>query len=439
MQRKLKFKNKFLVLVLLACLFMLILEPSRVWGVVLTVLGGMYLIGLAWAASLTVSLSIERATRFGWAQVGDHLEERFILTNQGEVPALWIEIVDGSDLPGHEVSRATGIDARSQMEWHTHSVCTQRGIFTLGPTLLRSADPFGFFQVEIRDSAQQTVMVMPPVVSLPGIKVAVGGRAGDGRPRHNAPDRTVSASSVREFVPGDSLRWVHWPTSARRDKFYVRLFDGTPAGDWRILVDLNQQVQAGSGWDSTEEHAVILAASLADEGLRQRHPVGLTINGSPFTWLQAQAEESQRWTILRGLALARPGTIPLAEILNRLSHNLSSHSSLVIITADTGGAWLTPLLSLLWRGITPTILLLDATTFASPNDPINQEGLPSDAERLAVELGRSGIQHVIIHKDLLDRPEARPGHSGEWEWKVSGVGRAVAVRKPSDLSWRRLG
>jgi len=452
MQRKLILKNRFLAVLTLTCLVMQIIQPSKVWGATILVLGGLLLVSLAWAISLRVQLSIEREIRFGWTQVGDHLEERFILTNLSPMPALWVEVIDQSDLPGHEVSRATGVDARTEIEWRVGSICERRGLYTLGPTLLRTGDPFGIFQVEIFNPARRSVMIMPPVVALPEIEIAPGGRAGAGRPRPNAPEKTVSASGVREYSPGDSLRWVHWPTTARRQTYFVRLFDGTPAGDWRIVVDLNRRVQTGSGRNATEEHAVILAASISDLSLRQKRVTSLVINGSPFTWLHGRADASQRWEILRSLALANLSDTPLEDLLKRLSPDLPANSSLVLITADVSGAWLPALMSLLWRGITPTVLLLDPESFSipaaplPPPDPAAQTGTQTEpdayisaANRLSAEMKRQQIQHHIIPRELLNQPDSRPGHAGEWTWKVSGSGRAVAVQKPGDLGWRRLG
>ncbi|NIV34314.1 MAG: DUF58 domain-containing protein, partial [Anaerolineae bacterium] len=39
----------------------------------------------------------------------------------------------------------------------------------------------------------------------------------------------MSVSSVREYLPGDSMRWIHWPTTARCDETFVRTFDSTPS------------------------------------------------------------------------------------------------------------------------------------------------------------------------------------------------------------------
>jgi len=47
------------------------------------------------------------------------------------------------------------------------------------------------------------------------------------------------------------------------------------------------------------------------------------------------------------------------------------------------------------------------------------------------------VAHYVITHDLLDRPEARPGRAGHWEWRVSGTGRAVPIRRP-ESTWKVL-
>lgn len=407
---------------------MQLMNPYRGWIILLVGLGGAWLVSTLWIRTLSRKLRLKREMRFGWAQVGDRLEERLTLENGGWAPASWVEIVDHSTLPGHTISQVTGIGGMNTVQWHTHGMCTRRGLFTLGPTSLRTSDPFGIYTLEIVNPATRTLMVMPPVVPLPDIEVAPGGRSGEGRPRVNAPERTVSSSSVREYLPGDNLRWIHWRTTARRNKHFVRIFDGTPAGDWRILLDLENSVQAGEGFDSTVEHSIILAASLADRGLRLRRAVGLAANGHELVWMPPDDSPAHRWALLRALALAEPGTTPLGTLLRNMQHDIRSHTSIILITPSVSNDWVEALLPLIWRGVTPTVLLLDPVTFGGQADIRPMLGL----------LSQMGIAQYAITKDLLDRPEARPGERGKWEWRVSAHGKAVLVRKPGDMSWRGL-
>jgi uncharacterized protein (DUF58 family) len=426
---QLKLNTRPLPALLGLVLIMQLIAPYRGWMMLLIGLGGAWLIGYLWASSLAKNLKLKREMRFGWAHVGDHLEERFTLFNSGPIPALWVEISDLSTVPDYSVSRVTGVDGNSQNRWYTHGICNRRGIFTLGPTSIYTGDPLGLYTVSLHYPESTPLTVTPPIVPLPGIEVAPGGRAGEGRSRPNAFERTVSTTGVRAYVPGDSVNSIHWPTSARKDSLYVRLFDSTPSGDWWLFLDLDEQAQIGAGAASTAEHSIILAASLADRGLQQGRAVGLVTHGQTLTWLPPQTGDNQRQEILRALAVVTPGRRSLAELLDRIQPGFSQITSLIIITPAFDGGWVKTLLPLLRRGAVPTVLLLDPVSFGS-------RGSARSALALLADLG---ITAHLITRDLLDRPEARPGQRGQWKWRVSTTGRAVAVRRPRNLAWRDLG
>lgn len=401
-----------------------LVSPYRGWRILLVGLGGAWLLGYLWARSLARGLQLVREMRFGWAQVGDQMVERFTLLNNGWAPAVWVELEDYSTLPEYRAGRGTRVGGGRSVRWHTDALCTRRGLFVLGPASVRTGDPFGVYTVTIDYPTSLPLMVLPPVVSLPTIEVSPGGRTGEGRPRADALEPTVSAASVREYFPGDGLRWIHWRTSARHDDLFVRLFDGTPAGDWWIVLDMDRSVQAGEGQDATEEHGVILAASLAGRGLRSGRAVGLVGSGEPLVWLPPRGGESQRWEILRALAQVSLGSCPLADLLVRMRSMLSQCASLVIITPDVDDAWLQALLLLLRRGAVPTVLLLDPVSF----------GGVGDLSSIRTLLSNLGVVHYVITCDLLDRPELRPARQAHW----AADGRPAPFHQPSGAAWKVL-
>jgi uncharacterized protein (DUF58 family) len=425
---RIQLKTPLLPVLLGAAILMQVIDPTRVWLILLVGLGGAWLMSWMWVRTLAQGLYLEREIRFGWAQVGDRLEERFTLHNSSWLPALWVEVLDQSTLPDYHASQVTGVDSQSAHRWQSQGICTHRGIFRLGPTSLSSSDPFSIYSLTITNPASTTLMVTPPVIPLPLIEVAPGGRAGEGRPRANAPERTVSAASVRPYSPGDSLRWIHWRSTAHHNSPFVRIFEGTPAGDWWIFLDLDETVQAGKDWNSTEEHGVILAASLAARGLLEGESVGVAANGQPLVWLPPATGEYQRWKILQALASVRPGRHSLAEMLVRNKPAIGQRASLVIITPNINGDWIQALMPLIWRGSVPTVLLLDPAAYGI-------DGAIKSLERTLAELN---IIHYTIQRELLDRPEARPGEAGHWKWRVTPSGRALPVEDPEKLAWRTL-
>lgn len=427
-ESRVQLNARLLPLLVALLLTLQLVDPYRGWLILLVGLSGGLLVGYLWARSLARGLHLTREMRFGWAQVGDQMQERFTLVNDGWASGLWVEVVDHSTVPDYQAGRVTSVGGRDSIRWHTEGLCTRRGLFTLGPTSLRAGDPLGLYTVSLHYPGWTTLMVLPPIVPLPIIEVAPGGRVGEGRPRADALERTVSAAGVRDYLPGDSLRWIHWRTSAHRDSLFIRLFDGTPAGDWWIFLDMDRRVQAGEGWASTEEHGVILAASLADRGLWSQRVVGLVTHGEELVWLPPQAGDGQRWRILRALALVTPGSRTLAELLARARPTFGQLVSLIIITPAVDGGWIEALLPLLRRGVVPTVLLLDPLSFGGTGDVSGALALLSDL----------GVTRYVITRDLLDRPEARPGQQGRWEWRVSLHRRMMRVRRPRDMVWKVL-
>jgi uncharacterized protein (DUF58 family) len=427
---RVRFNSVLLPLLTIAMLVMQLIDPSKVWQAMVAAFGGAWLISWLWARSLRDHIRLTREVRFAWAQVGDKLEEQFTLTNDGLVPATWVEVVDHSTLPDYSAGRAIGIGNQESNTWHTTGVCTQRGVYTLGGTTLRSGDPLGIFNVEVYHPESATLMVMPPVVPLPLVEITPGGWLGDGRPRPNSPEQTVNALTVHEYQHGEPLRQIHWPTTARRNSLYTRILDGSPANDWWIVLDADANTQAGHGWESTLELGVILATSLVDRGLRARHSVGLFANGEQTVWVKPkQNDENHRLQIMRALATLKPGELSLSNLLGRAGPTLGHRTSLIIITPSVNSEWLTSLTSLIWRGISPTVLLMDPSSFGSTDR----------ADALAEVLAQMGVPRFIVDRSLLLRPEARPGWRGQWEWRIMPTGKAVSTRPPGDMSWRKLG
>lgn len=409
-------------------LILSIFFPYRGWTILLIGLGGAYLVSYLWLRHIKDHLSLQREMRYGWAQVGDMLEERFTLRNTGSIPALWVEVHDFSTIPDYKASRATGVGSKSENSWMIHQVCSRRGLYTLGPTELLTGDPFSLLSLTIRLDTSATILVTPPVLPLPSIQVATGGRAGEGRSSRRAMEESVLTNGVREFASGDSLRRIHWPTTARRDETFVKTFDNLPMGDWWILVDLDASTQSGQGMESTEEVSVILAASLADRGIRSGVPVGLIANGAELAWLPPRLGDLQRWQILEALAKASPSMRSLSELIQKASPAIRQQASLILITSNTHGDWLSGLMSLAWKGAVPTVLLLDPQSFGS------HPGITGVQNALVDQ----GITVFPITPEVINQPRVANEARNVWEWRFSPTGKAVPIHRPNDLSWRKL-
>lgn len=388
--------------------------------ILLVGLSTVFVICYYWARTLKDNIDLVREMQFGWSKVGDELSELFRLENKGWASALWIYVEDHSDLPGYSGSRITRIRGNYQRRWFERGICERRGLYTIGPSTVYTGDPLGLFEVKIEYPATSNMMVMPPIVSLPLIQIAPGGRIGGGMNTERSWDHTVTASGVREYIPGDNLRHIHWPTSARRGELYVRTFDSTPSSDQWIFLDMNRAVHHGEGDQASEEHGIILAASMMNRSLNRGQAVGFGANGKELSWFPPHFGETQKWTILRALALLDKGDQPLIRLLDVARRSLRYRSSIIIITADLSTAWIQPISLLRKKNIIPTILLLNAPAF----------GGSGSSEQIRERLISLGINHTLINPDFLD--------SFQIELAASQRRREEEFKETRKIHWRPL-
>ena len=427
--QKIRLNSPILPVLSILLFILVILDGYRGWIVLLIALGGTWLFATFWAYALARGLQIRREMRLGWAQVGDRLEERFTLINQARLPALWVEVIGQTNMPDYWANQVRSVKREAETRWQIRGVCTRRGLYTLGPTSFKTNDPFGIYTVTLHDPVSTTLVVIPPVVPLPPVQVAPGGRAGEGLLRIKALEHDINSAGVREYNPGDSMRSVHWPTSARKNKFFVREFENSPAGDWWIILDLDQEVQVGEGQNATQEHGIILAASLTDLGMRTGRSVGLATYGKQLIWHRPRLSDEYKWEILRSLALVEPGSVSLAELLELVHPSVDRRTSLIIITPAVDGRGLGSLLALRRLGVVPTVLLFDTLSFGSSEAPSS----------LAHDLAALGIMYQMIPCELLERGDTQTEGVQDWGWRDSAAGGLVPSQAREESSWRDIG
>lgn len=418
---RIKLQRRLPVVWLLLLAVAAILLPGQVWTSLLVGLGGLLAIAYVWARQMAKGLSASRQLRFGWVAVGDRLSEQFEVHNDSLLPALWVEVIDESNVPGYRAAVVRSVGARATDRWRQSSVCRRRGQFTLGPWALHSADPFGIFQVAITYPEAQDIIIHPPIHGRVPIPLPAGQSSGRVRARQRSWQATINAGAIREYQPNDPYRWIHWPSSARHETLFVRQFDLDAAGDVWLLLDLAATAQLGQGADGTEEHAVLLAAALSAQGLMQNRAVGLASYGSQPQLISPGHGKGQQWKLLRALALVTAdGESDLSSALTDISRLTRRGSAVVLITPSDRGDWLSDLLHLAQRGIRSHVILLDRASFGGER---GSQGLLKNIREL-------GFNGSIVKKGEVGKPIEEMERRGFWEFKVTGTGKVVTVRSP---------
>lgn len=387
--------------------------------------GGLLMVGWVWSRWALRGIRVRRRARVRRTQVGEVFEEQFEVRNESRFPCAWLEIHDRSTLPGSRGSRVLiGLKGREVRSYLAHVRLVQRGVFPLGPTEIRSGDPFGLFPVRRVIPPEGSLVVYPMTVEVLAFPRPPGLLPGGDALRRRTHQVTPNASTVREYGPGDPLNRIHWPSTARRNRLMVKEFELDPRAEVWLLVDGAREVQAalphappvrytdvlGYLWarmkllPSTEEYAVCAAASLGRYFLRRGRAVGLVGSGPSLQVLPPDRGGRQLLKILEALALfSAKGELSLLAMVTVQSHHLPRGSTVVLITPSVGEEVLIAVDILLRKALRPVAVLLDAASFGGPPGT-------TDLEATLVGMGVSACR-IVCGEDLgeaLSRLAAAP-------------------------------
>lgn len=401
-----------------------LLSNDRPWLVLSVGLGALWGAAYFWARRLERGLRVEREVDMVWASVGDFIHEILRVVNDGASPASWIEIVDHSERVLEPYNAVVSVPARSPRTRRLNHRCDRRGLFKLGPTTLLSGDPFGIYRVEVQDPRSHSVLITPPVLNVNGVHVPSGGWGDDEERHSSAIHRSVADAGVRPYVPGDSLRRIHWRVTARHDDLVVRRMEAAASGDWWIFLDLESGVQAGEGWDSTLELGVVLAASFAARGLNERRRVGLAFAGPDLVWLEPRSSQKQRWRIMQSLASAQGGHRPLSDLIRLARPESIRAASMIVITPSDKPDWVAALRQRTRRGRALAVLV-DRSSF------LGRQGLGAVVDPLR----RAGTPHVRFGRPTLTTAYAEPRGASASDGNLGDSEARKFVREGS-AGWR---
>lgn len=150
---------------------------------------------------------------------------------------------------------------------HTESVqlpAMPRGAYVVGPVAYEKTDPVGVVMRRFETGTAVELLVAPRITDL---SVFAGGLTNDldGATSQQRSMSDLAFHALREYVPGDDLRHVHWRSSAKAGELLVRQYHETRRGHVTVLVD-----DARSSYPrlSDFELAVSVATSIALRAVR---------------------------------------------------------------------------------------------------------------------------------------------------------------------------
>ncbi|MBP7725913.1 MAG: DUF58 domain-containing protein [Candidatus Bipolaricaulis sp.] len=299
---------------------------------------------------------------------GEEVEITVAVENKGsrvEVVAvadplpLGLELVDGTTEQIRELATGEALTLR-------YTARVRRGLYPLPVVRIAAEDRLGYATWEEELPCPAELVVLPRFEVLSGIAIA---------PRRTLPQSGTARSrrggtgleffGTREYRPGDEIRRIHWPASARLDELVVAEFEEERAADVAVVLDV--RARAYHGQPDLLDHAARAAAGLCQAFLSQGHRVGLLVYGAYLDWVFPGYGRRHGERLLHKLARATIGSSEVFAELAHLPTRLLRPGSQIVLVSPLLPGDAEDLGVLIARGYRALVLVVDPTTLAEPS------------------------------------------------------------------------
>ncbi|MCA1726356.1 MAG: DUF58 domain-containing protein [Actinobacteria bacterium] len=284
-----------------------------------------------------------------------------------------------------------GIPAEQEQTVSYLISCRKRGRYELGPARLQLTDPFGMARVTAELPETDPLIVYPEIEDLSAQPVAAYGSGSGESPFNRIFRGGQEFYGMREYITGDDLRRIHWPSTARTGELMIRQEEVARRSVVTVLLDTRGSALGREG-SAPFEKAVSAAASVGVLLARRGFALRLA---TPDVAPVPRTEDA----FLENLAaVGASRTTTLGPALLQLKGKSVADSTLVVVTAPPLGPEVTALIRTA-AGYGPRMAV-----FVYPTDPASlpvreRVELENRASAARASLARVGWDVFVIAPD----------------------------------------
>jgi uncharacterized protein (DUF58 family) len=332
-------------LLLLALLLVLVLFfPLRILQIVALLYIGVFGLSFLYSRLIPRYVTVRRKNRVLRTHRFEPLEVTLIVENRSFLPVSYLNVVDQQNSffasePGNFLFRLKPGERRI-LKYSLES--QHRGQYAVGPAVIQGSDPLGLFPFSRRAAESQTLIVYPEVLPL-SLTSSEGLPAGNIRVENPVYEDVTRYRTLREYLPGDSLKRVNWKASARTGRLFVMDYLPLLHAPVLVLLNLDSRDYPSRFRYHRIERAVTLAASLIVHFVSLQQEIGLIASGrlrgeDRFTAAEIRGTHGHATTLLELLARIEPshGEAEFSELLFTAGIEMPVRTRVAVITPALG-------------------------------------------------------------------------------------------------------
>ena len=262
-----------------------------------------------------------------------------------------------------------------------------RGRYAFEDVRAELADPFALERAIVPLPAPGALLVYPRLVRLGSLFSESGSASHDGRRLLLRRHTGFELHSVREYEQGESLRRVHWPSTARRGQLMVKELEDSPRDEVAVVLDADARGVVGDSF----EVQVRAAGSLVDAYVRRGRRAVLVVNSERRELQHVHSAAADWRRALELLAAVEPtGVVPLARLLTAEDSPAVRALELVVVTARIETALVDRLVQRSLSRRKVSLVYVDSASF---------NGAGGKPEPALLRLQAAGVAVAVVRAD----------------------------------------
>ncbi|MFH1519594.1 MAG: DUF58 domain-containing protein [Candidatus Omnitrophota bacterium] len=262
------------------------------------------------------------------------------------------------------------LGSKSSCEIKYDYLCFKRGEYKMGPFVVYFFDPLNLFFLKRTYHVYSEVVVYPQIFKIekfPALTRSILPWFGIETARSSGDDDEFYG--VREYKDGESVKKIHWISSARKNKLIVKQFQLQSFFGTTIIFNLEKAKNLGEGKESVAEYIIKVAASVANYLTERGVSIELLAHIGEIVHLPFNKGQEHLENILRVLAVAQvESRISFREAFEEFARYIPNDSSLVAVMSDQDYTDLPRMVSLHSRGVSLIPLIVVSDTFLPDSD-----------------------------------------------------------------------
>jgi len=270
-----------------------------------------------------------------------------------------------------------------------------RGRYTFEDCRVELGDAFGLQRAVVDLPAPGALLVYPRLVELRRLFSDAGALSHAGRRLLLRRSSGFDLHSVRDYEHGDSLRRVHWGSTARRGQLMVKELEDAPRDEIAVLLDAAAESVVGESFDVQ----VRAAGSILDAYVRRGRRAVLVLNTATPEAQPVHSPLADWRRALEALATVEPTAgVSAARLLADTSGPVAHALELAVVTARIEPALVDRLVQRSVGRRKVSLVYVDPTSFA---------GAPPRPDPALLRLRAAGVAITVVRAgdDLAERLE----------------------------------